>query len=79
MGYTLARLELSLENNFNNADHTKTLSVRELYIYIYIYICRKKIFSAMTQYAIRLFRSFPENKGQVISKMVFEIGFVFGL
>ena len=77
MGYTLARLELSLENNFNNADHTKTLSVRELYIYIYI--CRKKIFSAMTQYAIRLFRSFPENKGQVISKMVFEIGFVFGL
>ena len=38
MGYTLARLELSLENNFNNADHTKTLSVRELYIYIYIYI-----------------------------------------
>ena len=38
MGYTLARLELSLENNFNNADHTKTLSVRELYIYTYIYI-----------------------------------------
>ena len=36
MGYTLARLELSLENNFNNADHTKTLSVRELYIYIYM-------------------------------------------
>ena len=38
MGYTLARLELSLENN---ADHTKTLSVRELYIYIYIYAERK--------------------------------------
>ena len=45
MGYTLARLELSLENNFNNADHTKTLSVRELYIYIYIYMQKENILS----------------------------------